>query len=781
MNPLGPILLYTLVIAWTGLAVMPLCRAIFDDVRRVPLFSVSMTVGIPLVLLLFSLFARVNQNYAITIPVTLLLVTLAGLLGWTTVQYHRQPEIDRSVATRSWDRRADVMLLGIFGSILLLMLLLRSTWPGIHWENSLERFGGEKMFNFSMIQAFLFGSGFPPENIWSAGEPLDYYVLLHALPGLVSWAWRILTGDASACSVLFVFSDTFLALFGSFSLTAWSHALLTLLNPSLTRRQITAISLALGVGVLFSVHLDAIHRVMVSWVTGTKLGWWQLEYDVIPYTVTQYPMWLFLKGDHHAFERVFFLQVAFYGSIILLLLADRFKPTRILLSSGLAAAVLLANFGSVLLDLIVLVPAITGMALCYARRREWLILRVHALNLTGVGALALLLSIPMLMTAQTPHVAWYWVESGIASPLLGFLEAQFAPLLFVAAASSAAWVGGSWGMNDVNRLLKGKGILVLAGVAGMFLVAGRSGAAVALSCMLLVLFTAPRRVAKEGQSDRLPLVAIAASIFAIWLFPEFVVSDFSQRPVVEWKRFNVTMRFWLEGYYLIPLLAVLVWAPAFPHALANRTYRRNLAIGAGFVGGLWLVVHGYTVADRISHTPDVPSLDGAEFMAREHPLDAAIIEYLRNAPGRVRLGELCGTGEIVKEVIVEYDWPGRIAAFSGRPSICGWTKHVWQFSNKLRHEKPTGPWTWVRFREYERNMKQAFDAARQRLPSPASRAFFESLSVTHMVVGEGEQKIYPGLTIDELASALGGTVVYRGEGGTGVLSLAAPQLPAQSD
>ncbi|MDD1650520.1 MAG: hypothetical protein LUO80_09030 [Methylococcaceae bacterium] len=276
-------------------------------------------------------------------------------------------------------------------------------------------------------------------------------------------------------------------------------------------------------------------------------------------------------------------------------------------------------------------------------------------------------------------------------------------------------------------------------------------------------------------------MALVAAVFAIWLFPEFVVAELTRLGAGPGKRFNLTVRFWLEGYYLIPFLVLLVWAPAYPKAFTHNVYNRTLGACAILLATLWLMVNAYSVTDRIRLTSDEASMDGAAFLKRDYPHDTAIVKYLQSLPGSVRIGELCGTGDTIKGYQLFFDWPGRIAAFSGRPGICGWSIHVWQFSNKLRHEKPTGPWTWVRFREYERNMKQAFDAARQRVPSPASRAFFESLSVTHMVVGEGEQKIYPGLTIDELASALGGTVVYRGEGGTGVLSLAAPQLPAQSD
>jgi uncharacterized membrane protein len=324
-----------------------------------------------------------------------------------------------------------------------------------------------------------------------------------------------------------------------------------------------------------------------------------------------------------------------------------------------------------------------------------------------------------------------------------------------------------------------KGLWAMAGVVTVLVLAGRWGAAVSVACAILVAGTAPRRCGAERQTDCAPVVALAAAVFAIWLFPEFVVADAAHRPVVDWKRWNLTMRFWLEGYYLIPLLVVLAWAPTYTRAFANRLYVRLLAGCTILVTALWLSVHAYAIADRSRRTPDEPSLDGTALLLREHPRDLGIIEHLRTVPGPVRIAELCGTGEIVKEVKVEYDWPGRMAAFSGRAGLCGWSKHVWQFSRKLRHPEPTGPWTWVRFREIERNLQQAFDAARTGETAAASRAFFDRLGVTHLIVGEQEQRVFPGLSADALATAIGGAVIYRGENGDGIVSLTAP-LPNQA-
>ena len=91
------------------------------------------------------------------------------------------------------------------------------------------------------------------------------------------------------------------------------------------------LGLGLGIGVLLSVHAKAVGLVLGALLGGAEPGWWALEREVVPYTYSQYPFFLLLQGDHHAFQRVFFLQVALYGAVALLLSATRPHWPRVLL------------------------------------------------------------------------------------------------------------------------------------------------------------------------------------------------------------------------------------------------------------------------------------------------------------------------------------------------------------------------------------------------------------------------------------------------------------------
>jgi hypothetical protein len=758
----------------------------------------------------FSLIARLNPNYAIAVPVLLIGGTVAsGLLATLTVKEEKGSQ---------WDRQADLIILATTSLIFLAALSIRGNWPSIFWDNIANRNGSEKLYNFSMIQAFVFGEGFPPRNIWNLGEPINYYILLHSLPGLTAWGVRMLTGDPTAGSAIFVFSDCFLLVGGTHAIIAWCYTLLPHFSAQLTKRQALLIAIFLGIGVFLSVHASAVIRVMTAWLNNTSFGGWRSLQDyVVAWTVAQYPMWTLIQGDHHAFQRVYFIQISLISCLILLLGADRFHPWRIILTAGLASALLLAHPGSVLIDLLIGMPAVLGIISVMLYTRQWVKLGVMVWNLAGTALVAGILSLPRILEVQPTVTKWYWVDSSIASPLGGFLSLQFAPLVFFSLAASSAAFKDKLATKKVFcfigalclmllslygfypklllslSFLLGSGVLlwpsgvlnqrdwrgrfpnfvgrVLALLAMILLVVlGRPAAAVAIISALCILIFAPRLEARM-----LPLIALGSGLFLIWLIPEFIVIEspfYGEGPGI---RFNVTMRFWLEGYYLIPLITFLLWSPYYPTVLACRWPRAIYLTIALSIGALWIVTHGFAIADRIATTNDRAGMDGGAILDRLAPRDAAIVKFLQFLPEPVQIAEVCGTGEVIPKLPVHFNWPGRIAAFSARHGMCGWTTHVWLIGVKLHFPSPTGPWVWVRFREYERQLSNLYTAALQGTTASESVELFEKLGITHLIVGEGEQLLFPGLSAEKLANAIGGKVIFEGEAGTGVVLMKAAQ------
>lgn len=772
MHIAGPIVLYLLAVVASAAALMPVCRLVFDDTRRVPLVSLSVTLGIPVSLLAFSLVARVVPPYSLAVPVT------AGVLVvvWLLARRGERRAVDgpgrRDGAAAPWDWRTDAWLLGVYALVFLLLLWLRTRWPSLYWDNDYGHVGSEKLFNFTLLQAFVHGSGFPPENLWLAGQPIDYYVLIHALPGLAAWGWRVLGGDPLGGGVIFVFSDAFLLTLGSLALSAWSTALLMSGDARLPSRTAAFLGLTLGVGVLLSASGQAVGLVLRGLVTGTPAPWWMLEREAVLYTYSQYPFFLLLQGDHHAFQRIFFLQVALYGTMLLILQARTVQWPKVLLAAALASAVMLAHSGSVLLDVAVLGTACGAMIAIRARQRDAPRLRALIANLAATAAVTVLLSLPVLIQRGSPAIAWYWVDMASSSPFPRFLLAQSGPLAFLAAAFAAGIVASraegyrlGWPAGDRRALVAAALLLACLAVV-------RGGAAVAIGCALATIALAPHRSA-SGE-DRTASIVLGSAVFVTWLLPEFLVGDFAYRQVVEWKRWNLAMRFWLEGYYLVPFMAVVAFGPALGPALRDPGYRRAAALAASVIAGLCVFTHAYSVLDRLDRTPSVTGLDGAAYLAKDYPCDAAIAADLARLQRPVRIGELCGTGEVVPGVPVEYGWAGRIAAFSGRPGVCGWSRHVWQFTPVLHGESFGGPFTWTRFRVYESALRDAYLASLHHGAAAGSRATLDALGVTDVVLGDQEARLFPGLTGTALARALGGNVQFQQSDACAVISLAGP-------
>jgi len=769
MSIAGPIALYLAAVALCGVLALPLLRAAFGNSARLPLLSLGFVTGAPLALALLAAVARWLPDYAAALPLALLLLATIG--GALRRRQTRQQTL--AAAAPDWDRGADLMLLAGFAVVLAASVLLRSRWPALTWDNSAPWAGVEKLFNLSLIQAYTFGRGLPPENLWHAGQAIDYPVLSHALPGLAAWGWRTLTGDAGAAGVLFVFSDAFLFALAALAVAAWAQALLAL--GRVARGPSLLIACGVGLGVLLATSGKAMALVFASLSGGAATSWLQLQEQAVAYTFSQYPYWTLLLGDHHAFQKVACLQVAFFGAMALLLTARRTDPARALLAGALAAALAQWHSGSVLLALVVLVPAaagVVGWQLAGRRRAE---AGATLVNLLASGVVAAALALPGWAARQQPEMRWYLVETAAASPWWNFIQAQTGPLLFVVAGAVAALV--ATGSTEPARwrtlLLPAAAIAVLIAAA-----LGQGGIAVALGCAALTLLALPGR-SDATAAERAPLVILAAAGFALWVLPEIVVGDTANRHVVEWKRWQMTMRFWLEGYTLVPFLAALAWGPAFAAALERRGFAQIAAVAASVVGAAWIAVHALATVDRTSRWPDRAGLDGFEFLARRHACDAAVAEHLRSLPGRVQIGELCGTGEVVGLIPTEYSWAGRIAAFSGRPGVCGWSKHAFVFSPRARADAHTGPWSWVRFREYERAITVALGSAAAAVPAAPAAETLQRFGVTHVVAGGEERRLFPGLTAEAMARSFGGKLSFADATGCGVVELGAAAASAK--
>jgi uncharacterized membrane protein len=276
-----------------------------------------------------------------------------------------------------------------------------------------------------------------------------------------------------------------------------------------------------------------------------------------------------------------------------------------------------------------------------------------------------------------------------------------------------------------------------------------------------------------GSQRPVPILALLGAAL-LWVFPEIAVTDWIYDNRTDWIRFNTAMRLWLESTYIVPATALLIAAPEVSACITNR--RAGLiSIGVTTCFSACVLVSLYTLTSaRMDRAPERTSIDGYTFLRDEHPRDFELVSYLNQIPGRVVVGEACGDGSH-PQLPYHYGMPGRISAFSGRPSLCGWARHTWMFQRRLRRANIAHETIWQSFLTTGASLKSLYLSSATRDTDAIKRAlaYLQQRGVTHLVIGELESAVYPGAEPQSIAQMIGGRVVFNPAPGVGIVELPA--------
>lgn len=608
------------------------------------------------------------------------------------------------------------------------------------WTPEILESGGEKFMEIMMINAVLRSPTFPPNDAWLSGLPISYYYF-----GYIMFAQQIkLSGVAS--SIAFNLGGAMIPALAAAGATSLGYNLWATRRPSqraaavaagvLTALMATASGNMGGVaGVLrctgalpdaawqfFDVREIATRKEQCSDIapSGWFPWWWDWSRVVKDVSVTgdeqeiisESPAFSLMLGDNHPHTLALpFLMLALGVALSQASYRGHAREDGALTVGGFALnAVAIGAIGflnTIDLPMIALV-FLAARLLAFRARGEPLALPAITGVLTLITAYALYL--PFHVTLQTQ--AQGLMPNLFNGTRLTHFLLHFAPL-FAAVAAFVPLAARSAAL-DWPTLLKRSGLLLgvaLAGAAAVVVLFAfasreareliaeyqRAGSALgatgeqirarllerlsapwtplllaSIGALAVAAILAPQRAADDAASDRFALLAAAvgaALVFAI----EFVfVRDFFG------TRLNSVFKFWYQAWTL--------WAVAGGYGLMRLLTAPSLAAkaagalaGVMLVGGLlWAPLAAPAKwAFSQNYNRELPTLDGAAWLESARREDAQVINWLNaNVAGAPVILEVSHNGS--------YDYRGRISAFTGLPTVLGWSFHEYQWRGSMQ-------------------------------------------------------------------------------------------------
>ncbi len=592
----------------------------------------------------------------------------------------------------------------------------------------------ERMMDYAMIQAVLKSGALPPQDLWFAGQPVNYYyfgyVLVAVLQLLSSAPLPLLFNVAVALSNAHLLSACF-GLGYNFART-YRHAFLT----------------CLLVGI--SGNLDGFLQIL----GGSDIGAldWFASARVIQGTINEFPYFSFLFGDLHPYVLAFpMAMVVFFVSLDMLLGQ---APWRL----GLRAALLAVFLGALLatntwdfLPYFLLLPV---TLLCVTlSRAQW-----DVASLIRRVALPAMVLLVLSLAAYAPFLLAFPQHRQIR--MVAFSRTLFTDFIQVFGTPLVLGVGFllllALGVLNRRRLPR-PWMLASFLATGAVLVFGQTTylhllAYMALCLWVLRLLWSPSRDAPTTPESDLPatgslslraayVVCLGFMAALYGLGCEFFYVDDHFTGVRE--RMNTVFKVYLEIWFFWTLAAA--FASALLPRLGVGVRMRRIWNGALVVLlGMGLV---YPLAGTYARTGgfgNPRSYDGMALLCREFPGDCGAIRWLEEHAE--------GMPVIMEAVASAYAWESRFSTFAGLPAVLGWANHEAGWRN-----------AWDPVMERYADVERAYKT----LDPQEAMAILEKYGVTYVVVGSLEKRRYPSTGLRKFELFMepvyedGGVILYK--------------------
>jgi len=747
---------FGLVALWLGLYLLLLFVGLTISRRILPgLADEGAGIAIPLTLTIVWVVTFLVGHASIVLGLWAGLLVLGLVAG---AARYRQGGVD----TRIYLETA-----AVFSIAFCFVVAIRAVDPAVH------AIAGEKFLDFGLLQTLLRAESLPPEDMWFAGEPVQYYYGGHLLASLLAR----MTDTAGR----FAYNLNVAGFYAMFVTAAYGLAKNVAADRDLPAR-LAGVFAAVFVG--FASNLvSAVHVIVLMLpddvatqlaaaagheLDGLGTGFANFNYwtasRVISGTINEFPLFAWLNGDlhPHMLSPAFLLLAAtlLYG-YYRTPASHRARRIALLVALGPIAAQLAASntwsfpsIGGLTVLTVALAPAspVTLLpssvqarldARSRMRREVWR----HALaGVLGISVLLLggLLSLPFWLqsVSSQQHLALFPERSGLG------------PLLLVHGAFLAAFVcyyvryTRPHGTRRIRRLL-------LVGVIGLCAVlAPFDLSAIALFGPLILLGWFLRRVEayEEVPTPGYETVLIVAGAGLVVLV-EFVYVSEQAGP----GRMNTVFKFYAQVWALwsvaIGVVLVELLADRRPSlGLSSDDWHRGLRVlvavllvSTSIYGALALSQH--FSGSSGTAPPDEPTLDALAFLETHHPNEAPAIHWLNdNVDGQPTLLSRPTTGSLSGYCTADrdlpngvtpwdwdvYHWGNAPSTMTGIPTVAGWS-----------HE--------VGYRDASVYCDRVQDTIQLFTGDPTNqRQLLARYDVTYVYVGPLERGAFPEITIQEL-------------------------------
>ncbi|WP_298819187.1 DUF2298 domain-containing protein [Chloroflexus sp.] len=735
-NPFSP-LLWVLWIEALGLAVF---AVIGPRLRRLPDYGFSLTRILALLLVAYLAWLAGSLRLAPFAPVTLwtigfIVLGIGVVAGWR----------NRDALRQLWQERQTALLVAeiLFIGFLLFGLTLRWFNPDL-WHPAR---GGEKPMDFAYLNAVLRSAAFPPLDPWHAGGYINYYYFGFVLVGTLIHLSGVAPAVGYNLGVATIFALTALGAFGVVYNLLAAHS-------ALRRRE----RVALLSGILAPVLMLLIGNLaqagwFVSGYAAEQVAKGRYEWAfwdatrIAPGTINEFPFFTFLFADLHAHMIVMPLSLAALGLALAWWRQGASGQWWIVAGLGVVAGAIRATNTW---DYPVFV-GLAGLMLALATGRRWRRAGhgwpATALVAASVGAAPALLGnllfapfIASFVTESSGIELWSGQGLTLLETVITAERTSTGQLLQIGGHWLAVWLAviGVWLWR------RGYNLLLVIGPVAILLV----GWALDLPALIPLLALIAVAAWIIWQIRHHAATTLITSLFAfgglgLWVLVEVVVVR------GDVGRMNTVFKFGLHAWMLLALATAVVlpwlWMATQRLAVQGRWIVR-LVVGGLLAAGLVYPITATParIADRWD--PTAPrSLDGMAFFtnitaarngaAYSLDEDAAAIDWLRR--------NARGTPIILEAHQPSYQWAGRIATFTGMPTLLGWEWHQIQQRSAVQAGPVIG-------------YRQQIIATIYNTPDPdTALSALRRYGVEYVYVGGVERQLYSAEGLAKFATLVG--------------------------